>query len=79
MLTQVFFFDYLPPPDFANDHNSEDPMVDDPSYMRFNLDKRCVQMQNYTNTLANLQMSKKNVMILMGDDFAGSNQYANFK
>lgn len=36
-------------------------------------------MQNYTNTLANLQMSKKNVMILMGDDFAGSNQYASFK
>ena len=47
--------------------------------MRFNLDRRCAELQNYTNTVSNIQMGKKNVIILMGDDFTGANQYAVYK
>lgn len=47
--------------------------------MRYNIDRRCTELQNYTNLVSNMQVSKKNVMVLLGDDFMCSNQYACFQ
>jgi len=44
ILTQVFFWDYSPPPTFANEHNAEDGIIDNPTNMRYNLDRRCTEL-----------------------------------
>lgn len=73
VLTQVFFSDYSPPPTFSNPHNTIDGIVDNPKDLRYNLDKRCSELQNNTNLVVNTQLSKSNVIVLLGDDFTGSN------
>ena len=79
ILTHVQYYTYLPPSFISTEHNGADPIVNSPEYMRFNLDKICAEFQNYTNTLMKSQQSKKNIAILMGDDFGGSNQYTAYK
>lgn len=75
----MFFWNYSPPPNFADEHNEEDDIIDDPTSMRHNVDKRCTALQNHTNMMTGIQMAKRNVMILMGMDFTCPNQFACFK
>jgi len=52
---------------------------DDPTLANYNKDLKCMQIVNYTQSVANGQRNDENVMILLGDDFSHSNAYATFK
>jgi hypothetical protein len=80
ILTQVFYFDYGAPPGFSDEHaTTKEDVIPYEGHLHFNLDKRCGQLQNFTNDVANTQLSEKNVMVLWGNDFTCSNQYACYK
>lgn len=71
ILTHVFHANYGPPDDFNNEHisNSRDGIIPYADNINFNLDYRCVSLQNVVQDMADTVENDKNIMFLFGDDF----------
>ena len=68
---------------FQNHYNgpfgSKDAMIPYKTNIEYNLDHRCVSLQNWAQDQADTQVNKENVIVLYGDDFTFENSFMSYK
>lgn len=81
ILTGILPIHYSWPTDFRYEekYNDDAPLITSKQSPDYNLDQKCESLLNYTQNMQGDDLTKRNTMVIWGDDFSFQNAFYNFR